>query len=114
MSSIDYKFVLLGNIQNPCHNRLIRMAATSHFMMNFDCSFFSLFTNTDYRKLLGLLYGIYNNNLANILYRMDIVLLNVLKQNSHWGKGSSRGNFQTLILRHSNKVQYLGICYTIA
>ena len=45
---------------------------------------------------------------------MDIVLLNVLKQNSHWGKGSPRGNFQTLILRHSDKVQYLGICYIIA
>ena len=82
-------------------------------MMNFDRSFFSFFTNMDYRKLLGLLYGIYNN-LANILYGMDIVLLNVLKQNSHWGKGSSRGNFQTLIFRHSDKVQYLGICYTIA
>ena len=34
--------------------------------------------------------------------------------NSHWGKGLSKGNFQTLILRHSDKVQYLGICYTIA
>ena len=45
---------------------------------------------------------------------MDIVLLNVLKQNSHWGKGLSRGNFQRLILRHSDEVQYLGICYTIA
>ena len=40
----------------------------------------------------------------------DTPMLLVVKQNSHWGKGSSRGNFQTLILRHSDKVQYLGIC----
>ena len=33
---------------------------------------------------------------------------------SRLGRGLSRGNFQTLILRHSDKIQYLGICYTSA
>ena len=52
---MDYKFVFLGNIQNPCHNRLVQMEATSQFMINFDSSLFIFFTNKDYKKLLGLL-----------------------------------------------------------